>query len=97
MRWRRQQERVREIDGWWRDGALRSARGWFRARMKDEESDENRKCEKNCNKSVANNFIYFFLPVVMSGLVGHMPIASWSKKHLDFTLKTWLLHFTLSP
>lgn len=46
MRWRRRQERVREIDGWWRDGALRSARGWFRARMKDEESDENRKCKK---------------------------------------------------
>lgn len=59
MRWRRQQERVREIDGWWRDGALRSARGWFRARMKDEESDENRKCKK-LQQICCQQFYLFF-------------------------------------
>lgn len=56
MRWRRQQERVREIDGWWRDGALRSARGWFRAIMKDEETDENRKCKKTATNLLPTIF-----------------------------------------
>lgn len=65
--------------------------------MKDEESDENRKCKKTATNLLPTILFYFFLPVVMSGLVGHMPITSWSKKNLDFTLKTWLLHFTLSP